>query len=84
MNRGPRRRSNGKKEEKANFSNIKKLAPYLKKYRLQLIITLIFAIFSASSFIFTPYFLGEITNTVSSAFDNKGLNFMRLGFPSVA
>lgn len=71
MNRGPRR-SNGKKEEKANFSNIKKLAPYLKKYRLQLIITLIFAIFSASSFIFTPYFLGEITNTVSSAFDNKG------------
>ena len=74
MNRGPRgmKRKQGSVESKASFSSIKKLSPYLKKYRVELLITIFFAVLSAASFIFTPYLLGEITNTVSSAFNDKG------------
>lgn len=68
--RGPH--NNGDSKEKASFGSIKKLAPYLKKYRVQLLLTIIFSALAATSFIFTPYYLGEITNTVSASFNDQG------------
>jgi ATP-binding cassette subfamily B protein len=73
--------------EKANdfFGTLKKLAHYLGRYKLQILLVLLFAVCSAAFMIVGPKVLGKATTEVFTGLMNQisgtgqGINFTRIG-----